>query len=258
VPSGKDFRWLHVLSRTLFAILGLTLVFVLAGYAINFHTRKRAERLLRDLQTLKIGTSTAEDAMQIVTRYGGAEIGGNPDPRDVAPWGVGPCSGPHQRYGIRVAPDLTNRTVLAVPILQRLGLSIWGVAATIDVKDGKVLCFSQNAGFQRLDGHQLEARAEMIPEALPFDAGQAYAVHSHFIRHYIHEITASVLPDASVDEKTRAFRVELACVTSLSGCVYPCQLAPSVWEDLSERASKDGWTIEGENDPRCQQLLRRP
>ena len=77
MPSGKDFRWLHVLSRTLFAILGLTLVFVLAGYAINFHTRKRAERLLRDLQTLKIGTSTAEDAMQIVTRYGGAEIGGN-------------------------------------------------------------------------------------------------------------------------------------------------------------------------------------
>lgn len=254
MPSIKRFPWL--LSRTLLAIFGLVLASILIGYVDNFQARKRAEHLLRDLQTLNVGTSTAEDAMRIITRYGGSEMNLKTDPHDVAPWGIGPCSGPHPRFGIRVAPDLVNRSVDALPLLRYLGFHIWGVAATVDVNDSKVLCVSQNVGFGRSDGHDIAAQAEMIPEFSPSDESGAYRVHSHFMRHHIHELTATVLPTASNEEKTRAFRVELACATSFGGCYYTCQLAPLVWDDLSQRSKKEGLAIEGEYDPRCQHPQR--
>jgi hypothetical protein len=256
MPFIKDFPWL--LRRTLPATLGLVLASVLIGHVENFQARKRAERLLRDLQTLSVGTSTAEDAMGIVTRYGGWKMNLNADPHDVAPWGIGPCSGPHPRFGIRVAPDLVNRSVETVPLLRHLGFHIWGVAATVDVSDSKVSCISQNVGFERSDGHDLTAQAEMVPEFSPSDESGTYRVESRFMRHHIHELTASVLPTASKEERNRAFRVELACATSFGGCFYTCQLAPLVWDDLFQRYKKQGWEIEGENDPRCQLTPPRP
>jgi hypothetical protein len=245
---------MNLMSRTLFATLVLIVVFFLAGYLNNFYARKRAEQLLRDLQTLNVGTSTAEDTRHIITRYGGWEMNRNPDPRDVAPWGIGPCSGPHPRYGLSVAPELLNRFVVTFPQVQHLGFHIWGVEADIDVKDGKVLCFSQNVRVHRSDGHDVEARAEMVEESLRPEEAENYLL----IRNYIHEIRTSVLPNSSTTEKGRAFGVDLACVTSFGGCFYPCQLAPQVWDDLSQRYKKEGWAIEGENDPRCRQTLPKP
>lgn len=248
----------RVVGRTLLAILGLVFAFVLVGHVYSFHARKRAEHLLRDLQTLNVGTSDKEDAMRIITRYGGWEMEPTPDPRDIAPWGIPPWSGPHRRFGIRVAPDALNRSVDALPLLRYLGFHVWGVTATIDVKDGKVLYVSQDVGFERSDGHEITTRATMLPEfSSSYDSG-TYSVHSHFIRHYIHQLTASVLPTASKDEKSRAFRVELACATSFGGCYYTCELAPLVWDDLSQRSKKEGWEVEGENDPRCRLPRQKP
>ena len=138
-----------VVGRTLLAILGLVFAFVLVGHVYSFQARKRAEHLLRDLQTLNVGASDKEDAMRIITRYGGWEMASTPDPRDVAPWGIPPWSGPRRRFGIRVAPDSLNRSVDALPLLRYLGFHIWGVTATIDVKDGKVLYVSQDVKFER-------------------------------------------------------------------------------------------------------------
>jgi hypothetical protein len=232
MPTIKGFPCL--LSRVLLAVFGLVLALVLIGYAVNFQTRKRAEHFIRGLQTLKVGTSTTQDTMRIVARYGGWEMNLNADPHDVAPWGIGPCAGPHPRFGMRVAPDLVNRSVYSVPLLRYLGLHIWGVAGTVDVKDGKVLCILQNVGFGRSDGHDITVQAQMVPEFSPSDEFETYEVRSHFIRHHIHELVASVLPTASNQEKSRAFRVELACATSFGGCFYACQLAPLAWNDLSQ------------------------
>jgi hypothetical protein len=233
--------------------LVLIVAFLLIGFVINFLERRRAEHLVRDLKTLEVGVSSAQDAMQIVSRYDGWKMP-DPDPNDhdVAPWGIGPCSGPHPRYAIRVAPDSLNRAVSTVPQLQHFGFHIWGVSSTIDVKDGKVCCFAQYVGFQRSDGQDIETQSEMAPEHSEREVG-TYAVHQHFIRNYIHNLSASVLPSASKDEKSRAFKVEFACVTSLRGCFYGCQLAPAVWEDVSQRYKREGWAVEGENDPRCVQ-----
>lgn len=174
----------------------------------------------------------------------------DPDPHDVAPWGIGPCSGPHPRYAIRIAPDMINRAVLAVPQLQRLGFHSWGVVSTIDVKDDVVCCFEQDVGFQRPDGHEIEAEAQMVPAQLRPEDGK-YSVRSQLIRNYIHSLNASVLPSASNEEKSRAFDVNLTCLTSFRGCFYSCQLAPAVWEDLSRIYNRNKWALEGEGDPRC-------
>jgi len=226
-PGGPKF--LRVLRRTVTAITALALVVLLVGYAINFYTRHRAELLLHDLQALQVGTSTAHDAMQIVSRYGGWRMP-DPDPNngDVAPWGIGPCSGPHPRYAIRIAPNLINRAVVAVPQLQHLGFHAWGVASTIDLKEDVVCCFEQDIGFQRPDGHEIESEAQMVPVQLRPEDG-SYSVHSELIRNYIHSLRASVLPSASKQEKSRAFDVKLACATSFRGCFYTCELAPAVW-----------------------------
>ncbi len=248
-PDGPKFG--RVLSRAVTAVAALSLVVLLVGYAINFYTRHRAELLLHDLQALQMGASTAHDAMQIVSRYSGWRMP-DPDPndRDMAPWGIGPCSGPHPRYAIRIAPDLINRAVAAVPQLQHLGFHAWGVASTIDVKDDAVCCFEQDVGFQRPDGHEIEAEAQMVPKQLRPEDGK-YSVQSHLIRNYIHSLNASVLPTASKNEKSRAFDVDLACVTSFRGCFYSCQLAPAVWEDVSQIHKSNNWPVEGEGDSSC-------
>ncbi len=249
-PGGPNFR--RVLNRAVTAIAALAFAVILVGYAINFYTRHRAELLLHDLQALQVGASTAHDAMQIVSRYGGWRMP-DPDPndRDVAPWGIGPCSGPHPRYAIRIAPDLINRAVAAVPQLQHLGFHAWGVASTIDLKEDVVCCFEQNIGFQRSDGHEIESEAQMVPVQLrPED--ERYSVHSHLIRNSIHILNASVLPSASKEEKGRAFDVSLACVTSFRGCFYSCQLAPAVWKDVFQIHKMNNWPVEGEGDPLCQ------
>jgi hypothetical protein len=210
-PRGPKF--LRVLSRAATAIAALALVVLLVGYTINVYARHRAELLLHDLQVLQVGASTAHDAMQIVSRYGGWRMPDrDPNNRDVAPWGIGPCSGPHPRYAIRIAPDLINRAVVAVPQLQHLGFHVWGVVSTIDVKDDVECWLEQDVGFQRPDGQEIEAEAQMVQEQLRPEDGK-YSVQSQLIRNYIHSLNASVLPSASNEEKSRAFDVNLACVT---------------------------------------------
>lgn len=84
VPTLIGPRFLRLLSKVLTVIVALVVAVLLVGYGINFHTRQRAEYLLRDLRTLQVNTSTAQAAMQLVSRYGGWKMD-DPDPHDVAP-----------------------------------------------------------------------------------------------------------------------------------------------------------------------------
>ena len=83
----------------------------------------------------------------------------------------------------------------------------------------------------------------MVPERILPKAG-AYTVHSHFIRNYIHQLSASVFPGASKDEKSRAFwsRTQLR---DQSSWLLPRLPAPGVWEDLSQFDKKKGLASEG-------------
>jgi len=60
-------------------------------------------------------------------------------------------------------------------------------------------------------------------------------------------------PEATEEERRRAFTYDFSCVTRFRGCRQPCEIAPLVWQDVYQQSLNSGWTtlVEEASDPHC-------
>lgn len=157
-------------------------------------------------------------------------------------------------YDIDASPPSTLiRTIEAFPSLQRLGLHPWYAELNIHHRDGKVTCYSQIVLFIRPDGHWVEESAELTRKNPSYLVAQkVYEARSFVSRGMCHDVSASLLPEASPPQKECAFRMDLSCTVSVRGCYLPCQISPLAWLDSVREAQSRGFDLpEGVNDPRC-------
>jgi hypothetical protein len=251
-------RWPRLLWRIFVFTLLLVVLVLLSGYATISYAHHKAQKLLLEVRTLEPGKTTVEDVKNLAKRFGGEEYDARSyyayvesDKKYLSP---DPCLGEALSYSIAASPPLTLlRAIQEFPTLQKLGLHPWYVSVAIHHKDGKVTCYSQNVWFFRSDGQQVQASANLelrnpqnLAERKPYEAD------SFVSRNLYHKTRVDVLPEASVEEKTRAFQMDLSCTVSLRGCSFPCQIIPLGWLDsVRDRQSHGRELPEGANDPRC-------
>ena len=122
----KTARW--ILQGVLVYVL-FVLTISLAIYAINVKQRSKAEGLLRDVTTLRVGQSTEADVRRVISRYGGGPTQAS-----------GVCGSVDAGYNVWTGNQTLGRVARAVPVLSRVGLHQWGVAAEI-LLQGQTVCY---------------------------------------------------------------------------------------------------------------------
>jgi hypothetical protein len=107
-PCGplKFLRWLAGSVFVVAAVLSCLI------FAIQSRNRRRAENLLRDVQTIHVGKSTTEDVTNLLRNY-----------RDTGyPASSSMCPSADSSYSVRIANDSLNQLGMKFPKLRKIGL----------------------------------------------------------------------------------------------------------------------------------------
>jgi len=222
----------------------------LALYLLNLGTRRRAESLIAELQPLKVGVSTLQDAKAILTRYRATQMPGTN------------CASNGTGYGIVISNETINRLVLNHPALLRLGIRPVGFSAALTFADDHLcqLIYSTSAviaGGEYPSQDQslkslaiIELNAETTVQELDVGPGP---LAKHYNIYYFDMILrgstapgrilgmrVSVLPSTSPIDFHNALAFDLSCFTSLRGCRTLCQMMPLAFRDAVAKHKTEG------------------
>jgi hypothetical protein len=232
------------------AMLTLILVAQLTLFVANLKTRRKAESLLASLRTLKVGTSTLDDAQPILVAFNAAKM-----PH-------GNCSRPAIGYGIHIG----NKTISYLGVnhswLLRAGLRPWGVSATLSFADGHLCEFTYTAS-ALLAGGQLPRKDANLTSAQAIEISAqttVWAVNNepdtkrkNYQISYLGTLLrgfplsgrnlglqVNITSKADPSDLQRALTFDLSCFSSFRGCRTFCQIMPLVSQDALQRHRTDG------------------
>jgi len=217
----------------------LVCVIFLAILTINFTFRRRAEKLLEDIRTLRPGQSTRADVERIMWQHGGGPSGAT----------ASFCSPSDGAYGVWVGSQTLNRIGRSAPLLRYLGLRQWGTTGTVILREGQV-CFVQYAvgmagPIGKLDWN---IDTELLPdEDIDISMGQParYKVNTRDYKG-VRRVHSELTPKATAEERRRAFTYDFSCLTSMRGCQQPCEFSPLVWQDIYLQSLQSGYALPAE------------
>lgn len=235
------------------AIFAFLLVAVLlTAFAINFIYQRKAVALLEDIRTLRVEQSTADEVRQIMFRHGGR-------PDNLYASFCDPSDG---GYDVETANQTINRIATAVPVLQRFGLKPWATGANVVLSNGRVCYVKYSFGMLAPTGKWYWAiETELVPSDRlgQFTPYVRYRVgtRDHFVTRWLR---SHLTPEATGDERRRAFTYDYSCFTRLPGCRQRCEVAPLLWLDAYTNTLGTPWSMPAEetDDPRCKRLLPAP
>lgn len=225
--------------------LAIVLLLLLCGdcflWSTNLRARWRAEALLQEMQTLKIGESTTVNVLGIANRFGGVKVSNQ---------NGGDCSA-DDSYAVGVSNVPWSKPLF----LRAAALRPWYATSLVLLKQGKVCYFQYEMSVEVQRNKMLMLRSEMLPteNGVSDYMQRPYGIHDALIRNYIGLLEVGVTTRASQKEIQHAFAFNLACLTNLRGCQRPCQLMPLAWKDAVERVREGTMSMpEADlNDPQC-------
>jgi hypothetical protein len=223
-----------------FTAAGLIAIIAAEGvvFRIQSDNRKKAELLLKSVETVYVGRSTESDVRNVIGSIGGSTVQSE-------------SSASTSWYSVWIANVFLNRLGTSFPVLRRFGLQPWGVTATFQIDQGKVRSFDYSLGLLR-SNHWKELRVGVsAPTASP-DVSHASYYPRYSTGKFI-EFTAMIYPDATQAERQRAFDLDLSCLTRFGGCSHACEVIPSAWNDYLKRARDEDVHLPNDElaDPRC-------
>jgi hypothetical protein len=239
------------LLKMLVGFLSLLGLVYLAVWGETLRTEREVAHLLNDLRNIKIGVTTEAEIRALMKSYGGK-------PHNYA-----------SETEITYQIDLESPYVVFGNDARTLpGLQVWSVHAYLvpRTSKGPLKRLGLLVGVQRSDKQVFvvdvregdELPSEARPKRTPQGSGYlAYhwngdSVPSWDILH------VSLTPLATQEQFSRAFDIQLNCLSSLFWCRNACELNPRLWSDLpvKERLnSVDG--LHEKNGPACEAELRR-
>ena len=262
------------LVRLAAAVLGVLLFLLMAAYALllweSHRQRQRAEALLRDLQTLKIGETPAREAMQLIRKYGeDKHSSGGPDLA---------CGRHSTRYWLERVRyptlSLTARPLgdlsLGNRFVNNLGVRYWTASSSITLHGDRLVCYDYKVGFTSSDGTSVHAEFSVQPPMRPVAKwadfnepyfGQTSSPSYEPVGMFYTGVAGDglgviITHRASQEERRRAFDINFDCLTRLRECRRACELMPSVWrEEVRKNRAEGRKALKGESDPQCQAVL---
>jgi hypothetical protein len=244
--KGSLDRKLRLIKR----VLVLSFVFAWSVYfgelCFMRYRCAKAARLIDSVQRLKIGVTPAEEVRQLSERYGGefyaadnsSVFGPNPPRYDLSVW----------------SPYLLIRdTAFSMP---GPGLRIWGVSATLYIKNGKLAEVYLSLMVRRSDELDLSSSVAVRNKLLAGPEGVSYyVVEPHVTGPPTEALHAELSPGASPEEQRKAFEFNPNCLVAFRECRHVCEISPSNWKALEERRRSRGEIRERIIDIECRQSL---
>jgi hypothetical protein len=257
-------------------LIGTMLVIVLLAeltlFVANVRTRRQAESLLASLRALKLGTSTLQDAQQILVTYRAGKIPPSSN-----------CPKADTAYGILIWNHVIYNLALNHPVLLRVGLRPVSVSAALSFVGGRLCEFRYGPGALLLGSqYPLQIGSLRAAPMINIDAetavqasntSQESKAEQYDIRYFqtllrgypeggFHlGMRVTVTPSASPLEMQHALSFDLSCFTSFRGCRTFCQMMPLAAQDALRRQRTEGLPIpdvpKSEIDyPACSEAFR--
>jgi hypothetical protein len=233
-------------KKILLAVLGTPVLLILAAGCviriIYLRDARRAEALLNDVRSLRVGESSASDVQGVVEKYGGFEYpGGSADPG---------CPAPDNSYHAGVTHVLLNRFALRFPALWFV-IRPRGVGAEFLLKSGR-LCYLSYGVDTFPAPHQwlLTVSGSMIPVGsgeFPSGYNLPYRTLEATGNHNI--LNAQATSDAPLEDRRKVFAFDLSCLSRFGGCRSACELLPSAWLDWQTQGHASPEQL---NEPWCE------
>ncbi len=123
---SRRFLWLWTIISVVLLVASAEILILI----VNFRTQQRANRLLQDARSLKVGESTGGDVLRIVRNYSMV----------IKTGGSSGCAAADESYSVRIANDTLNRVGFALPILRPLDVRPTGIVAMFLLQKGR-LCY---------------------------------------------------------------------------------------------------------------------
>jgi cell division protein FtsL len=258
------------LSLWTLALLFALLVTAVAAMTWTAHqNRRRAEELLYDIQSLRIGESSAADALRIVHKYGG----------ELDNKGYNLYCGVGQTYTVNLVNDYWTKRQTPIlsfspwflyvyPALAYTTPPLWASFARVTIEEDRVTCTDFALQILRSDYWWLDASvspwAPLRPGSVSLGEPEpAYFGPSNQPSYNLiagaagDSLHAMIIHQATPSERARAFDISFDCTTKLFGeCHHSCELMPAAWthEARTNPKPENAWPP-GISDPRCQALL---
>lgn len=243
-------RWI---LRGFAVLVSLALTLFLAIYSFDFRQKSKAEALLKDIRTLRVGQSTKADVERIMSHHGGG-------PSQSSTSSCDPVDG---AYDVWTGSETIVWLEQSIHLLSHLGRRMWGTAATVILHEGKVCFLSYGVGMEDPERKwEWSVETKLLVAGAIFAPDGSHPGYETRTRDYkgVRRLTSNVTTDATEEERRRAFTYDLSCVTSFRGCRQRCQIAPLVWQDEYHASLKNGTPLPTEEttDSRCKPLETAP
>src|ERR1700674_5099184 len=207
----------------------------------------RAERLIEDVQQLKVGVTSDDELRRFSVNHGGdfyITAHRKPPAADEVEASVW--------ISVLSASVRFRGKVYSLPVF---GQRQWAAQVILDERDGHLVKSFFGIAIMRSDGVQLEGFTTITTG--PFIDGYPYHVsEAHVTGPPAEFLGVQIGPDASNDEKHRGLSFNFGCLTRLKECRHVCEVMPGAWKDLPlDRRIHypDGHELVG--DAECRQAL---
>jgi hypothetical protein len=230
---------MRLLRRVAYSLIVLVLLFFAGLWYLRRESSQQVRKLVdlsHEVQSLRVGTSSYQQAKAIADRYGTAKFDNDWGTRDCADGYFERCA-----YQIPINSPLMNRWGERLPLAARLGIRTWIGYAHIFIEEGKVAECSFSVIFKSTDAQWRGVGAEEY-KSLPERAVAALVSNSYLVsRNDImmpyernglgFSLDSSLTPQSSELERRRAWNLEFHCLES-KGCDEICDVVPEAWEDF--------------------------
>lgn len=214
-------KWIGGLS-ILFAVGALTAIFVLQHRA-----QESASSLLRETELVRVGEATSEDLTRTVkhlTAY------------DAKLYPASICPGAEVVYGALAGNSKANEITRRFPFLGAIGLQPWSAGAMFWVTQNKVCGFQYEFDTVRSTDRKEMAIGVQASRSTP-SASAPYIPRISAGSRYL-DFTVLLYPEATPEERVRAFDLDFSCATTFGGCKNACQVIRAAWPDFVVKAKE--------------------
>jgi hypothetical protein len=246
-------RLLRAGMYLLLCVVVLAVVGECASYVANYRAAARAQSLLQDVRSLKLGSTTAAQVYTLVGQYGGnagQRLGYEECQSDSPRW---------KTYSVDVQNKLLNRIgehdLLHDTDFRQFGATQWRVDAYFGIdSQGRLSCVAFRLSSDPI--HHSSLRLDAY-SSQPYSAAdrESYAVGYSDV-HQVQSLWASATTNAAPEHMQHLFDFDLRCLTRIGGCRMACEVMPTAWLDYQRDARERNLPLPPGQfaDPRCQRL----
>lgn len=180
--------------------------------------------MLDDLGQLELGRSSVSDSLAKVQEFGVTRVAY----AHLAPVG---CNAGDEFYSVSIRQNLPYRLIRTMPLVARTGLiRYWQVDGALQFQKGVLVCFGALVFLpQPHDSALFAGLMRVHPSGVSESTQRDYDVS---FKTPPDALVVTTYPESNAEQKAIAFRPNLACLSGIRGCKYPCELSPAAWEYL--------------------------